>query len=182
MNFFIHKSYKRNVLVLLISFLILIVIAYQMAIKETIAAKRRFKDLNEKIIDIDQVPGQIEDLENQLAEIQQRIGNTYSNFTDIQEALLEEVTRYCQMNKLLLVQVPKVHRAENMNYIFETSNYIIEGRFIPLVRLLNHLEKGQITGKVISAEFEKHKDLKSKRLRLRLSVYIQNVKEKNQNE
>jgi len=171
-------SYKRRTVILMLGFLVLLFGAYHMAIIETLVLKRKYKEITRKVLSLENAPAEIASLEGQLKEIQAMVGQTYDAGVDIQEDLLETIAYYCQKYGLEIREVPKVHVTEDLNYFLETSNFQVQGRFIPLLKLLNMLESQNGYGRLLSAEFLKEKDLKTKKSRLILSVYIQNVKQK----
>ncbi len=172
-------SYKHRTVLLLVGFIAFLFIAYRVAIKETLKLSRNYKEMVRKVTSLENAPSEIASLEDQLNEIQSMVGQTYDTGVDIQEDLLETISGYCQKNNLEIREVPRVHVTEDLNYILETSNFQVQGKFIPLLKLLNMLESRSGYGRLLSAEFIKEKDLRTKKHRLVLSIYIQNVKQKN---
>jgi hypothetical protein len=175
---FENINYKQRTVVLLLAFSVILIIAYHLAIKETLELNRKYKEITLKVLTLENAPQQIAFLEHQLMEIQSMVGQTYDAGVDIQEDLLETITVYCQKNNIDIREVPKVHISEDLNYVLETCNFQVQGRFMPLLKLLNMLESRNGYGRLLSAEFTKEKDLKTKKSRLILSVYIQNIKHK----
>lgn len=177
--FFGNISYKRRTVLLMLGFVVLLFIAYHVAIKETLTLSKNYKEMLRKVTSLENAPTRIATLEGQLEEIQSVVGQTYDSGVDIQEDLLETIAGYCQIYGLEIREVPRVHVKEDLNYILETSNFRVQGRFIPLLKLLGMLESQNGYGRLLSAEFIKEKDLRTKKNSLILSVYIQNVKQKN---
>lgn len=172
-----QKNYKSKVILLYAGFIAIMVIVYELAMKETIRLKRSYSEITVKLEQAGQVDLKINELEDRLSSLQTVMGQIYDQPLEIQEALLEKITTYCNEHDLTIREVRPMHTANNLSYRIETSNYIIEGRFIPLLQFLEYLEKDNICGKIVSIEFYKKREIKTKKERLYLSVFLQNIKQ-----
>jgi hypothetical protein len=93
-----------------------------------------------------------------------------------QQLILSLVSSFCAKNNLVLQELPKTKSYSENDILVETNYLVIEGDFIRLLRLLNMLEQNKDAGRVSSSRFQAKKNLKSKKIELTLTIYIQNIK------
>ncbi len=170
------KDYKKQTIFLLVVIVLLYVLSFRMAVKETFTIRDKGKDLISRIEKLEDAPRRIAYLEKSLDQLSNLLGQFYGQSTDIQRDILNDLTNYCQRNRLIIREVPSTHVVEKMGYRLETCQVIVEGRFIGLLKLLHHLETEFYAGQIISASFIRKTDLKTKRNYLLLKVFIQNIK------
>ncbi|MCK4661794.1 MAG: hypothetical protein KAT68_02930 [Bacteroidales bacterium] len=172
-------TYKNKFVLLIAGFFIFLFIVYSFAIKKTINTKKQNKEIEKQLIIINDAPAKIADYELQLKKIENIIGEKIILGQDVHELLLERVSKYCQDNRLILRELPMVHKFNQNDYTIETSVVVIEGTYLKLLKLLFALETEKIFGKITSANFKSYKDFKTRKIRLTLTIYIQNIKKGN---
>ncbi len=101
---------------------------------------------------------------------------------DVQSAILEKTGHFCQQHQLTLKSFPKTHYYKDKDYLVMTNKLVVEGEFIKILKLIYLFEQKFQLGKIISVQFDKERDRKTKRMKLYGSLFIQNVKHvKNEN-
>lgn len=177
-RFDIHsKNYQRRTLLLMGSMVLLYFLAYRLAIRETLHLKTAGEEMVTSIERLEDAPERIARLEQSLDQLESLLGQYYGRSSDIQEDMLNDLTVYCQDNRLTIREVPSTHSIHKMVYQMETCQIIIEGRYLELLKLLHHLETNFYQGRLFSVSFIKKTDLKTKRNYLVLKIFIQNIKE-----
>ena len=166
-------SYKHKYYLLLAVLALLLVIIYAAAIKKTITVIVEHKDLSKKIELAADAPGQIAFIEAQLKQMEQLI--VTEKPLDFEQLLLEKVSGFCQKNGLTLIEFPKTVVLGYQNYQIYTNRIVLEGGFKKMVEFIYEAEQQYKTGKVVSVQFKRTRDMRSKRLYLYAHIYFQNI-------
>ena len=174
-------TYKKKNGLLLICTVLVLIMVYSLAIKRTFAIYELSEASEEKIEQAKDAPLMIMKLKKELQEMDQRIGKNKNQINNEQQ-LLELVTGYCQSNHSILREFPKGTLAEKGNLLIETNHFTVQGSFSMLLKLVYELEQKEALGKVASVRYQLKKDIQTKELALTVSVYIQNVKKKTNEE
>ena len=168
---------KKNQLLIAVAILLVLVI-YNFAIKKTLQAKSDCSVAEEQITLAANAPAMASQLEKELMLMDAKIGSDSLKGKNSVQELLELITNYCQMNQLVLREFPETTALEQEKLTVETNMFIVEGSFSSLVNLVYILEQKSKLGKVASAHYQLKKDLKSKDMVLTATIYLQNVKKK----
>lgn len=171
-------TYKKKVILLLVGSFLFVLIAYRLSIEQTFELKGECKLAEQKIALAQNASEKIQVYQKKLRILDQKIGTNISSGIDFQDLLLEEVSAYCKENKLVFRDMQLTHQFEKGNYQIETNFFSVEGTFVPLLKLVYNLETNYNTGQIASVRFESKKDLKTKRRRLFVHVYYQNIKQR----
>ena len=76
---------------------------------------------------------------------------------------------------LKIVRFPNVHTHQFKKYNIETLEIELEGDFENLLKFIHELETERNIGRIVSSSFDLHKDIRTKKEFLRLTVHIQNT-------
>ncbi len=174
----IKKIYKKRYYMLSGGLILLSILIFYLALLPTIQTGANVRILKRQIALLQSAPSEIAGMEKKLVKLQQEIGMDAGKFTDTQKALLEAVSNYCKSNGILIREFPQLHIAEIKGYRIETHRVTIEGGFIPLLLLLNKLEREFSLSRVVSVGYQSQYDMKQKRTRLLMSIYLQAIKNK----
>lgn len=174
---FKQLTYKKKLYLLLGGFTLFLLIAYRLSIAPTFELKNECEIAEEKLNVANGATEKIEQLQKRLVALDQKIGTNISTGVDFQDLLLEEVSAYCKQNRLVFRDMQQTYKYQKGNYQIETNIFAVEGSFKPLLKLVYNLETNYNTGQIISVHFESKKDLRTKRRRLFLHVYYQNIKQ-----
>ncbi len=166
-------SYKHKYYLLLAALALLLVIIYTFAIKKTITVIAEHNDLSKKIELAANAPQQIAAIESQLRQMEQLVVN--ENPLDFEQMLLEQVSGFCQKNGLTLIEFPKTTVSGYRDYQIYTNRIVLEGGFKKMVGFIYEAEQKSRIGKVVSVQFKRTKDMRSKRLYLYAYIYFQNI-------
>lgn len=182
MSFLKRFTYKTRIIFLIAACLLFFLIAWKLAIKRTIALKNQCGTLSEKLISAERAPKEIAHYKTNLELIENKIGENVTEIINPNELLLEKVSKYCQNKNIRFYELPKSHIINETEFVIETNKVVIEGRFIKLLKLLYQIETERKYGKIISADFESEKDLRTGNTHLYLTIYLQNIRKKKSNE
>lgn len=166
---------KKNILLLVCSVLFSLII-YFFSVAQTIKLITLCNRLEQQLHLADDAPQKLSELKFQLGHITSRLGQAGKFGGDVQQALLEMISGFCNENNLVLKEFPQPVITIEQNFVVETNTVVVEGEFIKLLKLVYQLEQVQRIGKVSSVHFQAKEDVKTKRLVLTASLYLQNIK------
>lgn len=170
---------KKNQLLIIVSVLALYLI-YVFAVKKTIAAYSEYNTAEKQIELAVNAPAMAAQLQSQLLQMDSKIGKQNLNGQNTEQALLELITNYCQNNHAVLREFPETTIAKQGDLFIETNQFVVEGEFASLIKLVYILEQKNKLGKIASVRYQLKKDLKTKEMALTAAIYLQNVKQKHE--
>ncbi len=167
--------YQRLRFMLIIASLFSIIL-YQLAVSDTIDLIIENGNMEEQVSNNQNAPEQIASIKNQLAKIDQLIGNQATEELDVHQLLLESVTGYVQENNLILKDFPQPYSMLDNGYITKTAVVTVEGDFIRLLKLSNYIETVYQAAKIVAIDFKATKELRTRTRKLNSTIYLQHVK------
>lgn len=169
-------SHKNKFILLLVSILLVLILAYQFSFSRTIKAITEVNNYEKQLDELTNAPDKIEVIKNDLFFLNQSIGNQTIERSDFQENLLDVVTGFCQENKVQLKGVKHLPmRMTKAGLRVQTTQLEIKGRFKKLTELIYSLENEKHVGRIINSTYEASLN-RSKRVReLVLTLYVQNI-------
>ena len=166
---------KQQVILLIAAFFAGLLLVYSVAIKSTVNAGNTYRDLKGKARMMEYAPEKIVELQKQMVSINNVISSSVQSESDLHQQLLGVISSYCQKNRLVIKAFPEIHSYARNDLAIETNMIVIEGGYIKLLKLLYMLETQKQFGKIASVDFSSYFDRKSKRYKLTMKLYIQNI-------
>jgi hypothetical protein len=161
---------------LLIGFLISGFIAYHFAIKKTVAAKSKHGQLLVEKNLVDNAGSKIEYLNKKNGNLNTfLVSNNLSVENSFQQMLLEKINVFSKEKNIQIVAFDKPHKIEGTQTVVETYSFKLKGGFIDLLKLINYIEQQRL-GELISIDFEKKKNYKTRHNYLTLNIFLQKIK------
>ena len=170
-------TYKRKNQLLIAVALLTAYLMYTMAVKKTLLAYSQFNESKEQIALAVNAPSKTKQLEQELTQINQRIGTQNINGKNTEQALLDLITNYCQSNHLTLREFPEAKLVKQNDLLIETNQFVVEGAFSPLLKMVYLLEQKTKLGKIAGVRYQLKKDIQTKEMALTATVYLQNIKQ-----
>jgi hypothetical protein len=166
-------TYKTKNRLLLAAGLFFALVVYQLGVSRTLTAVGDYRRLREKMAVADNLPYKTASMENRLSQLSKTAaaGGEGSG-----QSLLEQVSRYCTSNSLVLRDFPETVSYVQRGMNVETNVFTVEGPFVKLLSLVYLLEQQYRTGRVSSVLFQTREDRKTKRQYLTATLYIQHLK------
>ena len=175
---FKNMTYKKKNQLLIVAGTLLVFLIYNFALKKTILAHSDCATAEEQILIAKNAPAMALQLEKELLQMDAKIGTDSVKTKNSGQELLGLITNYCQNNDAVLREFPEKTITEQEQLTIETNLFIVEGSFSALINLVYILEQKSKVGKVSSVHYQLKKDLKSKEMVLTATIYLQNVKKK----
>jgi len=174
-DMFNSMTYQKKNKVLIIAFSLLLMIAYQLSISTTLDFREKYYDAIQASEAAANAPQNIKQLETELKKLERIIGESKNNKDDIQQNILETLSRYCEDHQISLTEFPQVQRRIHENYEQQLNVIVLRGEFIPLLQLINEFERKYELGKITSLQFQSKTDRKTKKKQLYATIYLQNI-------
>jgi hypothetical protein len=169
-------SYTKRNKYLLWGSLAFAILAYLLAIQNTIDLAKENVELKSKLQEAEQAPMQVRQLQNKLQLFNARLGNYLVTENDNQEKIVRGANAFCQASGLILREIPELTMQEENDFEVITTQVVAQGSFINLLKLVHHFEKHHQIGRVSSVKFLKAEDFKTRKTYLSARIYLQNIK------
>jgi len=169
-------SYKQKANYLVFGFLIVLFLVYVLAIKKTINEYSACKALDIQLKGLEYAPAKIVEYEQKINYIESSIGAGSISAGLYQEQLLTLISGFCKSHNMTLSEMPEPFLFQQKNLLIETYPITIKGTFIPMLKLLHHIECNKRFGRIISTKFFKKKDNETEKVNVYMTMYIQHVK------
>jgi len=169
-------TYNQKNKILLVALILFCVFAYFFSIEKTINLKREVNEQAVRLTSLNNYPQELSKNVKQLNQLNSRVKQYVRDKDFNQDEILESLSLFCRKNKMVIRSFPKSTLQEKDDFYIETHHFVVEGNYINLVKLLYQIEKKESLGRVASVKFSSKMDRKSKRNRLSMSIYLQNIR------
>ncbi|MGD1848244.1 MAG: hypothetical protein ACFB10_22860 [Salibacteraceae bacterium] len=169
-------SYKKRNRFLLGAAIGGLLLIWFLALSNTFGLMRQCWDMEERLEIAASLSGGLQDLQMRQERLMAITGEAGAAELDLHQELLERVSSYCVNNRLVLEEFPKPVISQSNDFQVETTIFTVEGRFIPLLRLVHDLEQEWGLGKISGVEFASRKNNRANRKELTVSISFQQVK------
>lgn len=156
----------------IITFLIM---SYALAIKKTISLRNESNMLEEQVARFNDLPSELAVLNKKKKYYDSILASMDFNNTSQQNNLIRSITVEAEKNQVKVMDFNQPHIylfEENTQY---TYNFVLEGNYADILKVVYALEKKGNFGDVIHLDFEKKKDYKTNREFLNADVLVQQV-------
>lgn len=159
---------------ILLSAVILYIVAYQVAFKQTYTLYSENTKQREQLNNADSLPSFIYKMEQAIKCLDKKTGKDTLSSIGIQQQTIDFVTSHNQNIRLEETSTPVF--TDNGKYTSETVSVMLSGSYHDLLQLLYSMEFSNVNGRIISCRFESVDLLLEKRKKLMLNLYVQNIK------
>ena len=177
-----NLSEKYKLYLLLGGFILILIIAYNVAIKSTISTIREYRELKQKSTEAADLPAQCAALQNQLKHLNRLYFDAVKGIDDTHEIFLNKLGRLAAQYNAAVIDYPAEHNFEASSVRIETHIAVLKGDFSDLLKVLYELEVNERIGRLVSVEYYTEINRKTKVRSLFMRIYIQNYRNKNNDE
>lgn len=165
-------KYQTKNLVLISGFLVILGLTYFFIIKRTINLQATNRELDEVIGASEDNLEKIEEYTNGLRKLDfKSLDGSDSTALD----LMGYIGVLAKKEKVMVSSLEGPNSQIKKSFVIETTHLVLEGEFMPIVKMIKKLEEYPRIGKISSAGFYiKEKSLKNER-KLYCSIYVQNI-------
>lgn len=178
-----RKISNKNIFYLLLAgIFVLLIMAYQLAIENTIKVHRNISSIEKKLREGKNAEQFIIKLHNKLKQQNQILGNGAGQNTNFQQRLLNAISNFSEKNNLNITNFPTPYYINQNNIKIETCTITLQGTFFNLLKLVKNINERPELGKIVSASFQIQKNLIKHRKKLFLQLYIRTINYKNKHD
>lgn len=175
---FSRLSPKAQFYLTLISALLACLLAYNIAIKQTLNHKQAVEENKKKLSIIKGASARILDLEDELRRLDAKTGINNAN-NDFRGRLLETVDRQCDSLNIVILNYPEPFNQTEQGYDILTYQFFFEGSFFDLQKLVYRMETQSKAGNIISVHYSIRRDFRKGVNRLNMKLYFQRILQQN---
>lgn len=166
-------KYQNRLLMVLLGSIIILLLAWNGAIKKTIAAYNLMSELKSSINSMEQNLLKKRQMKSEIDQLNSILGIGVKKKKT--EAVFEELVSLCKtIENIQIVNFPDIHQIEINGYKVTTIFATFEGRYTDLLSLVYKLERNKETGRLVSIDFKKNTDIKKRKEYLNLTILLQN--------
>jgi Tfp pilus assembly protein PilO len=166
-------KYQNKLLWVVLSSIIVLLLAWNGAFKKTIVAYSDVRELKNSINSLEQNSIQKQQLQSEISQLNSVLGIGEDKMKT--EANFEELVNLCEtIEDIRIINFPDIHQVEINGYKVTTTFAVFEGSYSGLLALVYKLERNKKTGRLVSVDFKKNKDIKKGNEFLSLTILIQN--------
>jgi len=168
-------SRQKNI-ALLIGFLLVILLSYLFAIRNTLEAKSKLTALQieKKLFNSSENKLNYLNQHNNYLDSILKLNEIYANVS-FQQTILNKISKYTEENKLKISSFNIPHIFKENQKKLTTYTLEVQGNFIPLLKFLNYFENQRL-GTIVSVNFMKKKNYRRNRNYLTVKIYLQKLK------
>ncbi len=157
------------------AFVLLSFLSWNLAISETVGLASNCQKIEEDNLRMGSTLKEISSYEKKVHLLNAQVGMGDAQLTNVQQQLLALITDFGKKNSIHLRKFPAPIQIQNSGYSVSTIPVVVEGPYVALVRLLHEIEFTDQLGKVVSVDFEKELNRKTKRMELNATIYLQYI-------
>ncbi len=163
---------KQKNIVLVAGFLLALIICYRFAISNTLEQKQRYNDLKLESEIFENSPRQLSILNQKEAYYDSLLAKYQLDDSSLQNNLLKTINFFAEKNDLKVVSFLEPHVFENNGLIVYTYQFVLEGEYNAINKLIYKLEQDTKFGEIINLHFEKKKNFRTGRYYLQARVLL----------
>ena len=172
------KSYKNKNKLLIAGSVLFGILAYFMSFGKTLDLYMQNKDLDKKAALSQNAPEEIKNLKKQLGVYEAKMRKFGQDSLSKDEYRLNILTQLCKENNVVMVSLPESFFQKEATESIETQEIKLRGTFIDLLKLVYTIEYKTSLGMLASVKFATEEDRKVRIQYLYSYLYIQNLKNK----
>lgn len=168
-------SIQQRFYLFLIAIVLICIIAYQMAIKNTVDLHAQNSDMALQLDSARIGASQINELKSKLDKYKlQNEGDTIAS-TDVHQEILNTCSKFCADNHLYIKEFPENEQIEMGSSSLEINRITVEGSFANAVRLVELCEKEKQLGQIVSVSYNKQKASYTQKEQLLTTIFFQHI-------
>lgn len=158
------------------------ILSYNIAIKNTVKTIIDYSELKRKSSEAADLPEQCALLSNQLSRLNRLYFNAVKGIDNTHEVFLDKLGHFADRYNTSVIEYPEKHSFNTSSVQIETHTAVLIGNFTDLLKVLYELEVHERIGRLVAVEYYAETNRKTKIRSLYMRIYIQNYRNKNNNE
>jgi len=163
---------KTKNIVLISGFVIVLIACYKFAILKTLEAKYEYKSLIQEEELFKNTPKQLSILKQKQKYYDSILVSNKLEGNSLQNSLLKVITGFAESENLEIVSFLEPHITSQNNLTIKTYEFVLEGNYSAIIKLIHQLEQRTKFGEIINLHFEKKKNYRTGRNYLQARVLL----------
>lgn len=163
---------KQKNIVLIVGFIAVLYICYLLAISKTLEQKGLYNTLSKEVLLSKNAPKQLSMLKQKEVYYDSLLMKYQLDGSSIQNNLLKVINSYADANNLKVVSFLEPHVISQNDLTIETYDFIVEGHYNDIIKLIYQLEQQTKFGEIINFHFEKKKNFRTGKYYLQAKVLL----------
>ena len=169
-------TYSQKNYLILGGFILTLILVYVLNFSKTIDLYLTVSQSEKEIENVSSYPKKITMYSTKLKELNRVIESFVKDDDFGQEEILEEVSSFCNNNRIKIRQFPVSTMEVKGDILLENYSFVVDGSFKNILKLIDNLENKKKIGKITSVKMEKIKERRTKRIKLYATIYLQNIR------
>ncbi|WP_412560633.1 hypothetical protein [Winogradskyella sp. MIT101101] len=163
---------RQKNIVLILGFIVVLYICYQLAIQKTLEQKEQYNTLTKEVVLSKNAPKQLSLLKQKEVYYDSLLTKYQLDGSSIQNNLLKVINAYAEANNLKVVSFLEPHITTKNDLTIKTYDFTLQGQYNAINQLIYQLEQQTKFGEIISLHFEKKKNFRTGRHYLQARVLL----------
>jgi hypothetical protein len=172
LNSVLQMTSKTKNIGLILGFIIVLILSYQLAISKTFNLKKEYNDLKHQETLFENTPKQLSLLRQKEKYYDSLLTKYQLNGSSIQNNLLKTINTFAELNNLKVSGFLEPHVLKQNDLIIKTYQFTLEGNFNAILKLTYKLEQQTKFGEIINLHFEKKKNFRTGKYYLKAFVLL----------
>lgn len=152
---------RNKNIVLMVGFIALLFVCYQMAISKTVDLVQESKSLEIQELLFKNTPKELSILKQKQKYYDSLFNKYQLNGSSIQNNLLKTINASAEENNIKIVSFLEPHIELKNKLTIKTYQFVIEGHYNDMIQLIYQLEQKSKFGEIINLHFEKKKNFRT---------------------
>lgn len=168
-------EYKKKNILLLVSFVVMLLVSYQLAIKKTVELKKRVAIQKKELSLLSNAQERLVFLKSQNSVLDSILkSKEISIASSYEQTLLNGVTKHAKKHSLQIIVFEKSHVHVNDDFQTRTYTISVKGTFADLFSFHQDIEKDRL-GIIQSVQFLKKRNYRTKKEEVSCDILIQKI-------
>lgn len=161
--------------ILIIGFLVILIVCYQLAISKTISVKKEYNALKQESLLFKDTSKQVSLLKQKQDYYNGILAKYQLDGSSIQNNLLKTINTFAEQNDLKVVSFLEPHVINKNDMKINTYQFTLEGDYNPIIKLIHSLEQDTKFGEIINLHFEKKTNFRIGKDYLQAAILLKNI-------
>ena len=176
---FSQYTYKQKFYALVAIMLLLGITAYKRSFSLTLNTYAKHKELSEQLVVANAAMADGARLNQEIKALDKLIGKADMEPQLVQQELLNFVSQ-SDDKRVKVEEVKQIHQVEDRDFWVYTNQLVLSGTFESLLKVVYRFEKEFEFSRVVSVQFNKKKNYRTKREKLFVNIVFQNYEKINE--
>lgn len=163
---------KQKNIALIIGFFLVLIICYQFAISNTLEEKKKLNALKVESKIFENSPKQLSILKQKEKYYNSLLAKYQLDDSSLQNNLLKTINVFADANAIKVISFLEPHITTKNDLSIKTYQFVLEGNYIAINKLIYKLEQDTKFGEIINLHFEKKKNFRTGRFYLQARVLL----------